>query len=258
MSLATDAKGRVYVLDQVNHRVTRRGVDGSVEATFPVDLRAAQDVAIAGDGSLVVLDRLGDKKLAMFDDGGRLRGEVPLTGPEVGNPSYITGVFLDGKDVYVEKEHGALVKIADSAGAPATPVEVPGRPSRDGALWLHAGIVDAAKGRAFVAATDRATGDHRFTRELKQQAELRSIQLLDTDRAGIIYFAVELHLEPATDWVALWCLEPQHGQPVGATSLPANTLPEESFRDLTVLDRGGVVYAIRSEQGVEYRVYECQ
>ena len=39
--------------------------------------------------------------------------------------------------------------------------------------------------------------------------------------------------------------------------LPVNTMPEETFRDLTVLDDGGVLYAIRSNDGVSYRRFDC-
>lgn len=261
MSLATDRRGRTYVLDQVNDRVTRRGPDGRVEATIPVKLAGAQDVAVADDGSMVVLDRLGDKRLAIYDEGGRVRGEIPLGGPDggaTGDPGLLTGVFVDGKDVWVEREHGTLIRVGDTSGAPAEPKEAPGRPSRDGALWLSAGIVDAKAGRAFVSAIDRGTGDHRFTRELRQKAELRAILLLDSDKAGTIYVGVEVQVAPDREAVVVTCLEPSHGQPVGSMVLPANTMPEETFRDLAVLDGGGVVYARRSEAGVTYEVHECE
>ena len=256
MSLATDATGRTYVLDQVNGRVVRHGADGAVEAAIPVPVEGAQDLAVAADGSLVVLDRLVGKQVNVYDPSGRLRAEIPLDGVDVGDPGFLTGVFVDGKDVYVEREHGSLSRIGDTSGPAATPDEVPGRPSRDGATWLHAGIVDPSAGRTFVSAVDRATGQHRFTRELRQKAEVRSILLLDSDAAGTIYFATEL-ADGDHEWVALTCLEPRHGQPVGAAVLPVNTLPEETFRDLTVLDRGGVVYALRSDTGVSYQAYEC-
>ncbi len=256
MSLATDARGRMYVLDQVNGRVARRGADGSLEATVPIALSGAQDLAVAADGSLVVLDRLGDKKVSIYDESGTLRGDLSLSGAGA-DSGLLTGVFVDGTDVYVEREHGMLSRIGDTSGAAGKPTEVPGRPSRDGAAWLHAGIVDGAAGRAYVSAVDRATGAHRFTRELRLRAELRSIVLLDSDRAGTIYFGAELHEEPGRDWIAITCLEPRRGQPVGAVVLPVNTLPEETFRDLVVLDGGGVVQALRSESGVSYQVYEC-
>ena len=105
---------------------------------------------------------------------------------------------------------------------------------------------------------DRATQAHRFTRELRLKATITSIQLLDSDKKGTIYFAAEIEGEPGPPVVLLSCLEPERGTPVGSAVLPANTLPEETFRDLTVLDEGGVIYALRSEQGVSYMQFDCK
>jgi hypothetical protein len=258
MSLTRDGQGRIYVLDQVNGRVVRHGADGKPESTSEVKLTAAQDLAIGKDGSMAVLDRIVDKSVALYDDKGALRGQLSLPGDGVDEPGFLTGVFIDGNDVYVEREHGPLVRIGDTSGVSAQPrTEIPGRPSRDGLSYLNAGITDAAAGRAYVSSIDRASGAHRFTRELRLKAHIQSIQLLDSDRSGKIYFAVELHEDPATEWIALQCLEPLKGAPAGSALIPANTLPEETFRDLTVLDDGGVIHALRSESGVTYQRYDC-
>lgn len=258
MSLARDNRGRIYVLDQQNRRVVRHAPDGRPEASSPVNLGAAEDLAFARDGSMVVLDRLVDKSIALYDGEGRPRGQLGLVGEGIDEPGFVTGVFVDGRDVYVEREHGPLVKVGDTTGAPAEPrTEVPGRPSQDGQSYLNAGIIDAAAGRVYVAAVDRASGAHRFTRELRMKGEVHGIVLLDSDKAGTIYFAVELHQEPATHWIVLQCLEPLRGTPVGGAILPANTMPEETFRDLTALEDGGVLLALRSLSGVSYQRYGC-
>ena len=109
----------------------------------------------------------------------------------------------------------------------------------------------------YCSAIDRSTGDHRFTRELRLKAEIRHIQLLDSDKSGTIYFAAEVHQEPAEESILLTCLDSIKGVPIGSVVLPANGMPEETFRDLTVLDEGGVVFAHRTEQGVTYQNYEC-
>ena len=258
MSLAHDARGNIYVLDQVNGRVVRRGPDGAIESTSAVTLRAAQDVAVGKDGSMAVLDRLGDKAIALYDPAGAIKAQLPLEGEGITETGYVTGVFVDGSDVYVEREHGPLVKVGDVNGTPAEPrTEIPGRPSRDGLSFLNAGLVDAPAGRAYVSSIDRASGQHRFTRELRLKAAIHGILLLDSDKAGTIYLAASLHEDPHTDWVLLQCLEPLHGAPIGSALLPVNTLPEETFRDLTVLDDGGVIYALRASDGVTYRHYDC-
>jgi len=58
--------------------------------------------------------------------------------------------------------------------------------------------------------------------------------------------------------VLLHCLDPMTGEPNGGAVLPANTLPEESFRDLVVLDEGGVIQALRTETGVSYTRWDCE
>jgi hypothetical protein len=258
MSLAHDAKGRIYVLDQVNQRIVRRGADGSVEGTFDMKLTGAQDIAVAKSGEMAVLDRVVDKTIAIYDANGDIKAQLPLEGEGIEEPGHVTGVFVDGSDVYVEREHGPLVKIGDLNGTPAEPrTEIPGRPTRDGLSFINAGITDGPAGRAYVASVDRQSGEHRFTREIRFKSGITSILLLDTDKSGTIYFAVELHEDPAADYAMLQCLEPTKGVLIGSAMLPVNTLPEETFRDLTVLDDGGVVYAVRSEEGVTYRRFDC-
>jgi hypothetical protein len=34
-------------------------------------------------------------------------------------------------------------------------------------------------------------------------------------------------------------------------------MPEETFRDMIVLDGGGVLYSMRTEQGVTLQRYDC-
>ena len=70
----------------------------------------------------------------------------------------MTGVFADDKGVYVEREHTALVRIADGQGrSDPGREELPGRPTRDGRLFIAASIADRAGGLASVRAFDRAT-----------------------------------------------------------------------------------------------------
>ncbi len=258
MSFFVDGRGRVWVLDQINGRVVRFGSNGEVEATVPVDRPNAQDVAVADDGTMAVLDRFGEKDVALFDEEGNPVGSLPLAGEHVESPGMVTGVFVDGEDVLVEVEHGPLVKIGNTSGAPAKPrEEVLGRPSRDGRAWIKAGITDAPAGRAYVVSNDRPSGDHRFTRELQLGAKIWALVLLDTDRKGTIYFAAELD-DGDENIVLLTCLDPTTGEPRGSAVLPANTMPEETFRDLVVLDEGGVVFAHRTEEGVTYEQIDCE
>ncbi|HVY49748.1 MAG TPA: hypothetical protein VHB21_27830 [Minicystis sp.] len=257
MSLAVDAKGRAYVLDEVNGRIVRRDPQGKLDKAIPIDLLTPEDLAVGGDGTMAVLDRHGAATVAVYDASGALRGSLPLAGDGIDDPGEVTGVFVDGQDVYAERGHGPLVLLGTTTGAPATArSEIPGRPSRDGGAYLNAGITDAEAGRAWVSAIDRATIQGRFTRELRLGDAIDSIVLLDSDKAGTIYFGAEL-AGGGQPYVSIVCLEPMHGEVIGTATVPANTMPEETFRDFVVLDDGGVLYAVRTPAGVTYYEADC-
>lgn len=118
--------------------------------------------------------------------------------------------------------------------------------------------MDANAGRLYVTAIDKEALAQRFTREFRLTPTVAAIVLMDTDASGIIYLAVRLMPADGAESVQLMCLNPLDGRPLGASTLPANTMPEESFRDFAVLDNGGVVYQLRTEEGVELRRYDCR
>lgn len=265
MSFATDALGRSFVLDQVNGRIARYDKDGKPLDSFLTTQQAPQDLALGPEGNALVLDRLVDKTVAVIGPDGRLLGELPVEGRGIEEGGGVTGVFVDGTDVYVEREHGDLVRIGDTEGnVDEERPEVPGRPSRDGQSFLNAGIVEVLSGRVYVNSVERPSLEHRFTRELRMGAPTPGIVLLDTDLRGNIYLGLLLELgaagpedEPRPS-IRVLCLSPADGQPWGSADLPVSSMPEETFRDLVVLDEGGLLYAFRGESGVSYQRYECR
>ncbi|RYE92391.1 MAG: hypothetical protein EOO75_06845 [Myxococcales bacterium] len=167
-------------------------------------------------------------------------------------------MFVDGEDVYVERAHGPLVLLGSTSGAPRAgeATEVPGRPSRDGKLLLSAGVIRADLGRVYVSAVDRASNDLRFTRELRLGGLVQSIVGLDSDKAGVIYVAIAIEQGDQTPTVVA-CLDPARGQTLGSIAIPTNTSPEESLRELTVLDDGTIVLGHRLEEGMSFEGYRC-
>lgn len=265
MSLTVDRSGRVLVLDNVNGRVVLLNERGEPEKTVPVTVRAPQELQATDDGKLVVLDRLADRSVAIMGPDGALLGELPLEGPGIDEAGGVTGLFVDGDDVYAEREHGPLVRLGDTSGKPdAERPEIPGRPSRDGKLYLNAGLIDPLAGRVYVNAIERASLNHLYTREYKLSVPLIGILALDTDLAGVIYLALLAQLprsspdEEPKHVVRLLCIDPKEGAPLGQTELPATDRPEESFRDFAVQDTGGVVYAFRNAEGVVYQRADCR
>ena len=258
MSLSVDARGRILVLDQVNGRLVRLDAKGGVLGTFPLTQQAPQDVTTARDGTLLVLDRLRGSNVVLLDpETGAPRGELPVAGKGIPAAGLVTGTFVDGDAVYVEREHDTLVRIGDTSGHVDTKrPEVPGRPTRDGSAYLRAGIVDRRSGRVFLERFDRQTGQLRDRREYSLDFPVMTLLLLDTDLSGTIYLGVMGELpagkaEPAAELgVRVFCIEPQAGTLLGQTDLPVNRMPEETFRDFAVPDEGGVVYKYLTPDGV--------
>lgn len=246
------ADDELFVLDQVNGRVARYDANGRVRGTFEVTT-TTQDLTVARDGTLALLDRLVDKAVHLVDKNGRPIGQLPLSSDRVGAPGLVTGVFVDGKDVYVEKEHGVLTRIGSTDGSAADQRELGGRPSKDGTLLLMA-VLSPLEARVNVNAFDRKLGSLRFARAVTFPRPTRQIMLLDTDMRGTIYLGV---LGGSPELVHIACLDPSDGRALGRLAVPTSEVPEESFRDFAVGDDGTIVLSLRTEDGIEYRSAHC-
>ncbi len=262
MSLTIDRAGNAWVLDQANGRIVRLDDRGKQVGETPLTVQAAQDLTVAKNGNAVVMDRLVDKAVAVLGPDGKQLGEISLKGSD---PNKLTGVFTDGDGVYVEKEHGDLTRIGDTSGkADADHTQIPGRPTRDGRSYISAQISDGARGHVAVTEIDRASQEHRFTRDLPFGMPVMMILLLDTDSSGLIYLATvgehpgATSVDPTQQVVDLLCLDPLDGRPLGRAEVPANTSADETFREMTVLDSGGVMFLYRTETGSELRFIDCR
>jgi|LNFM01.1.fsa_nt_gb hypothetical protein len=273
MSHILGPDGTIHVLDQVNRRIQRFSRDGRLLGSTPVSLLGAQDVALGRDGSYVLMDRLADRRIAIVGQDGRERASLSITGEHIERTGNVTGVFVDGDQVLVEREHGPLVRVGDTNGRAAEPrEEVPGRPTRDGRAWITAGITDAAAGRLYINAVARPSREHMFTRELRVAMNARTLVMLDSDARGTLYLgalgvarsAVSTApiagdaAAPEREQVLLMCIDGTTGRIKGQATLPPNTSADEAFREFAVPDEGGVIYAVRNDQGVEFRRYDCR
>ncbi len=265
MSLTFDRAGNTLVLDQVNGRIVRLGPDGKPRDTIPLTVQSAQDVAVAKDGTIAVLDRFADKTIALHDPSGKPIGNLPLEGKGLEQGGLSTGLFVEGDSIYVEAEHGPLIRVGGLDGKADTErPQLPGRPSRDGRSFLSANLGPRGTNKVYVHAVDRASRQHRFSREYTLPLPVLSILMLDTDASGVIYLAAsgeEPHppeeVRPK-HWVRLLCLDPLDGSPLGTADLPSNSMPEETFRDFAVPDTGGVLYSVRTPEGLTLQRYTCR
>ncbi len=263
MSLTADVAGTLVIVDQVNGRLLKVERSGKPAGEVPLPVQSAQDVAVAKDGTVAVMDRLVDKAIGLIGPDGRPRGELKLAGKGFAEPGGATGVFVDGADVYAEREHGDLVKLGTTNGvADAQRPEVPGRPSRDGHGWLTASLGDRQEGTVLLTFIDRPGLAHRFTRAVPFGAPLVALNLLDSDERGVIYLGALVELAGSTPeaprfGIELACVDALDGHLLGRARTDANTVPGETFRELVVLDEGGVVFLRRTEQGAGLERLTC-
>lgn len=267
MSLSVDRQGNVYVLDQVNGRISRFDKDGQSLPPLPVTQQVPRDLVVSPTGTVLVMDNLRDNSVAVLDPDGRLIGEFPVTGKNIERGGEAVGVFADSSGVYVERGQGMAVRLGDAAGTvdPDRPL-LDGRPSRDGSSLLSMAVIQVQAGRFWVRSIDRLTGQMKFMREYVLATPIRHLSLLDSDVTGRIYVAANVareQFDQATGesrWVEqsvqLLCLGPM-GEVHHVLSLPLNTMAEESVRDLTVREDGVIFYMHRTEEGVRLLQYSC-
>lgn len=270
LSISVDRQGNTYVLDQVNGRILRFDKDGTPLEPFKVTQQTPHDVIPTSVGTTLVMDPRRDRSIAVLDESGNLIGELPMTGKhlEAQESGLATGVFADSEGIYVEKSHAKTFRVGDAAGNPDLDQPLlDGRPGRDGTSLLSMGLVQARDGRFWVRSKDRQTGQLKFMREYTLPTPIMTLLLLDSDPSGRIYAAAQVGRErdinPADGGhgfdeqsVQLLCLEPT-GKPRKVLALPANTLAEESVRDLAVRDDGTVLYMLRSQEGMKILQYSC-
>ena len=262
MSLVVDGSGSLLVLDEHNRRVQRFGPDGRLISSLTIGSQAAQDLAIDDKGRTLVLDRLGQPGIEVYGADGKLAERLPVVGGLVREGGAITGVFADKDGVYVENEHDDLVRVADGAGKPTGLTEsMPGRPTRDGRLYLKAGIIDKAAGRVYVQAHD-AQQQLVWETPLNLGRPLLHVLLLDSDRQGHVYLGVEVGREDPTthSFSELATLVMRLGASSGVldgvlTLPPCSSGAVESFRPLTVGDDGTVYQMVVGPKGVTVTAY---
>jgi hypothetical protein len=264
MSLTVGPDGTIWVLDQVNQRLVRLDANGKRLGSTPLPVQAGQDVVVTKDGTALVLDRLVDKSVAVIGPDGKPRGELPIEGKGLAEGGASTGLFHDGDDVLVEREHGDLVRIGKTDGkADQARGEVPGRPSKDGANYFTLMLVDAPQGLVALTAVAKATLEHRFTRQLAFGQPLVNLVLLDTDASGVTYVGAHVELPGSTLespklGVVVLCVDGRDGSPLGRSAFVGNTVAEESFRELTVGGDGSILFLRRTEQSASLERYRCQ
>jgi len=260
MSFVVTRWGEILVLDQVNGRVQRFYPDGSLAGEVNVFGETAQDLAVDAKGNLLVLDRLVKGELSVFGADGQPRDPIPVVGGPIREGGGVTGVFSDESGTYLEREHTETARVAGPDGQPdlQRPTE-PGRPSRDGRYLLWTAIADRAAGVANVRVFDR-DANLVWAEPVSFPRAIIHLLLLDSDRRGFLYVGGLVGDDTGETLTSLATvvlrLRLADGALAGAISLPANTSPDEVFRELSVGDDGTVYQMIPGPDGVAITSYQ--
>jgi hypothetical protein len=261
MSAALAPNGDLLVLDQVNGRVARFKPDGTPAGSYPAGGDTNQDIITTPDGRTVVLDRLADKELSIFDADGKLLDTIPVGGGAINDPAGVTGVFSDGSGIYLEREHTEVVRVAGPDGSPdnARPTQ-PGRPSRDGLYYVWAARAGSPPEAARVRVFNRDAALV-WERLAPLPHPILHILLLDTDKLGHLYLGALVAEENPTSHeltdqaTVVLRIQLADGADAGMLVLPPNTSPDETFRELIVGDDGTIYQMLPSETGYTVTTY---
>jgi hypothetical protein len=257
-SLAVVPDGAVVVLDSVNERLQVFPPAGAGEPRalrLPDD--TAQDLAPRPGGGYAVLDRTVDRAVTLLDADGALVGEVPLEGAGVPEAGGVTGVFARADGVWVEVEHGPLVRVADADGTPAEPRDVVAGRFQPGHGQVVSALVQRPD-RVIVLARPIADPDAApaLLAEVAFALPVHHIVGLDFDAAGNIYLGVWLARSAPTppfaveeEHVAVVALRPD-GVELSRVLLPAVGRPEEQWRSFVVTPDGIVYHLVPTDEGV--------
>ncbi|HZS40630.1 MAG TPA: hypothetical protein VFF06_27545 [Polyangia bacterium] len=262
MALTVDAQGNLLVLDQLNHRIQRWTRDGRRLAPIAIGGDTAQDLTVARDGRVMLLDRLGEQNVQVLDATGRPLGDVALRGAKIPEPGGVTGLYTDDDgNAYAEREHAELVRVADADGHASRDRPIlPGRPSRGGRVFLRGAIADRAAGTFTLRAYD-AAATLVWEATIAFGGTILYVVLLDSDASGSVYAGARVGRESPDppyaitgERVELRSLD-AGGAPRGALTLDGAPAPEEIFREFTVADDGTIYRMRRSPDGVVLEWY---
>jgi hypothetical protein len=253
MSLAFGPDGSLYLVDQVNSRVTVRREDGSFVRSFPIS-RHTQDLAV-GETSIAALDRHGEKELVLYTKEGVPTKRTPL-GSEGG---VFTGVFLSqaSPGAWLEREHGML----RDPFFEGSQKELSGRPMKDGKMLVSAWVQAKEEGMVgysifeIIAQAPQASFRIRNSRTVRIP-DLRGIAAVDSDANGVIYLAFERTPQNEKARYLLHCLDSK-GARLGQLELSVPAYAEEVFREFAVRADGLIAFAHPTETEMVYDYFRC-
>ncbi len=251
-SFDVDAQGRVHVLDPVNGRLTIFE-KGAAPRAIALPGETYRDFALDGHGGAVAMDSLATGTLTFVDATGRVTHTIGLAGAGIPETGAATALFARDDGVWVEVEHGALVRVSDASGAPdPARTAVAGRFSRDGKRLLRAALAGPAAAR--VSATALA-GGRGFETRVDFPLPLLALHEVASDDAGRTYLAAAtVREDPATFEVVeeheTVVVLGEGGAELGRVEIAAHDGPEDPAHLVRVGADGAIYELVLGDDGL--------
>lgn len=253
-SFTVDARGRAFVLDQVNGRV-QIFEPGAKPRSVPVPGDTYQDVAVKSDDGIVLLDRLTKETVSFADATGKVTHEIRLQGEGVAEAGDVTGLFQRHDGTWVEVKHANLVQIADADGAP-----LDDRAIVQGRMGVDGKVLRASKSGSRAAFIVQKTSEGvRALAKVSFDLPVWQLLELDTDARGRVFLGASLLEESASP--PFHVLEAREvvvvlddaGAELARFDLPASIGAEESFRRIRIGADGALYHLAFEERGATMR-----
>jgi hypothetical protein len=254
--------GELLVLDSEKMRLVWFGPDARIRRKSPLEgLLMPADVAVAADGTIVVMDHEGlhTKGTLLLDPEGKPKGMLPKSGGGM-----IRELYVVGNDIFGDV--GGTLKLGETSGVPSheTPAlydqdgRIPGGVAPDGRTVFDASIHDREGGSFLLTVLRDDPPKHLYTRQytIPVKQALSGIVYLQSDAAGTLY----LVLYYDRDQTMLVCFDGETGDPLGSVAMPMDdTMTGAAFKQFAVnREQGGLVYHHLLEGVSSFEIYDCR
>jgi len=256
-TLAADARGRVWILDQVNARVQVFVPGARRPQVIPLPADTFQDLAPDGRGGVAVLDRLVSRTISFVSASGQVERTLSVEGPGIPEGGGVTALFRHDDGWWLEYDHARVVRVAGSDGSPDTlrPALL-GRLSPDGSRLFVASVAGGAVTLGVRDGRSPPGPERSFARVVfdvpRGARPLVTLLALEPDARGRVWLAAAVAAQAPRpseallqDDVEVRLLGPD-GAVAGRARLPAPEGPEEMLRPVR-LGEDGALYQLACE-----------
>ena len=254
MSFTVSADGDIYLLDQVNLRVMRFDGSGALLSAIPISSDTFQDIEVAGDGRILLLDRLVRGAVVVLSRDGQEIAAHPVTGPSIPEGGGITAMLLEDDGLWIEYNHERSVRLLDGSLKACDPSMLEGRRSGKAGQTVSAAL--AGQGMVKLRVIDGATGTTVLQKEIDLGQDLYRIAWVQTDEHGslhamfhVVQTAGQAGQPPLREWVEGYRMDGKLAR-TGRFESPFTIRPWEQFKEFKVLGDGQVLQMAFSDDGV--------